>query len=63
MAVPIDRDIPDLTGWMAYCSTCDSNRAAERVRVRDTETGEEYFEFVCDFCHSILLTFHRKRTQ
>jgi hypothetical protein len=59
VAVPIDRDVPDLTGWLAYCPTCGQNREIRRVRER-AKTEAEYFEFVCTFCHSILLTFHRR---
>jgi len=59
VAVPIDRDVPDLTGWLAFCPTCGHDREVRRVRERDAHTGAEYFAFVCIFCHSTLLNFHR----
>ena len=59
MAVPIDRDVPDLTEWLAYCPTCGQDREVRRVR-ENAKTGAEYFEFVCTFRHCTLLTFHRR---
>jgi hypothetical protein len=51
--------IPDLTGWQAYCETCKEFRETRRAEDRDASTDEEYFEWVCLECHSILLTFER----
>jgi hypothetical protein len=59
VAVPIDRDVPDLSGWVAYCSTCGQDREVRRIR-ESAKTKGEYFEFVCTFCHSTLLTLHRR---
>ena len=55
--------IPDLDGWEAYCEECKAFREAQRARERNAVTGSEYFEFVCETCHSILLTFQRLGTQ
>lgn len=63
MAIPIDRDVPDPTGWVAYCPACDQDREVQRARVRDAETGTVYFELVCAFCHLVLLTFRRKASR
>ena len=52
--------IPDLTGWEAYCPECKKFREARRLQERDASDRAEYFEFVCNTCHSILLTFQRK---
>jgi uncharacterized protein (DUF983 family) len=55
--------VPDLGGWEAYCETCGAFREARRADDRDVKTGSPYFEFVCNTCHSILLTFQRLGTQ
>ena len=55
--------IPDLTGWEAYCEGCGSFQEARRAQERDASNGSEYFEFICNTCHSILLTFQRLGTQ
>ena len=55
--------VPDLEGWEAYCETCGAFREARRVESQDVSDGTEYFEFVCNVCHSILLTFQRLGTQ
>src|SRR5436190_14411604 len=55
--------IPDLQSWEAYCSECQAFREARRAQERDAKDGTEYFEFVCNKCHSILLTFQRLGTQ
>ena len=39
---------------------CDARVEERRCQERDASNGEEYFEFVCNTCHSILLTFSRK---
>ena len=63
VAVPIDRDIPDLTGWVAYCPTCDKGREVRRARERDAAMDAEYIEFICIFCQSTLLTLYRRRSR
>ncbi len=55
--------IPDLDGWEAYCEECKAFREARRAQERDVGDGTEYFEFVCNTCHSILLTFQRLGTE
>src|SRR5438128_12289419 len=55
--------IPDLEGWEAYCEVCKAFREARRAQERDVGDGTEYFEFVCNTCHSILLTFQRFGTE
>ena len=55
--------IPDLTGWEAYCEECGSFQESRRTQNQDAGDGSEYFEFVCNTCHSILLTFQRLGTQ
>ena len=55
--------IPDLQGWEAYCEECKAFREARRAQERDVRDGTEYFEFVCNTCHSILLTFQRLGTE
>lgn len=52
-------EIPDLTGWEAYCETCETFREARRMDARDAKDDTPYHEFVCNTCHSILLTFQR----
>lgn len=47
----------DPTGWEFYCEECDTFREARRADERDARNGSPYHEFVCDTCHSILLTF------
>jgi hypothetical protein len=54
-----DYSIPDLTGWDAYCPECETFREARRAQERDASDRAEYFEFVCNACHSVLLTFQR----
>jgi hypothetical protein len=55
--------IPDLDGWEVYCEDCKAFREARRTQNHDVSDGIEYFEFVCNTCHSILLTFQRLGTQ
>ena len=55
--------IPDLNEWEAYCEACGAFREARRTQNRDTRDDTEYFEFVCNTCHSILLTFQQLGTQ
>jgi hypothetical protein len=55
--------IPDLEGWEAYCDEGKAFREARRADERDASDGTEYFEFVCNTCHSVLLTFQRLGTQ
>jgi hypothetical protein len=54
--------IPDLNGWEAYCDECGTFCEVRRAEERDASTGSEYFEFVCNTCHSILLTLKRHRS-
>jgi len=54
------RVVPNLEGWLAYCEERDAKVEARRCQERDASNGDEYFEFVCNACHSILLTFCRK---
>jgi cytochrome c5 len=39
------------------------SRKPGRVQARYAADSSEYFEFVCNTCHSILLTFQRLGTQ
>jgi len=55
--------IPDLEGWEAYCENCHAFREARRAEACDASDNTEYFEFVCNTCHSILLTFQLLGTQ
>src|SRR5258707_15360380 len=55
--------IPNLEGWEAYCEECKAFREARRAQERDVGDGTEYFEFVCNTCYSILLTFQRLGTE
>jgi hypothetical protein len=38
-------------------------RGARRADERDVRDGSEYFEFVCNTCHSILLTLQKLDTE
>ena len=58
-----DAAIPDIEGWEVYCETCGAFRTARRAQERDASDDSEYFEFVCNTCHSILMTFQRLGTQ
>jgi hypothetical protein len=51
--------IPDLVGWQAYCEECETFREVSRARERNAVNNQEYFEFVCTECGTILLTFQR----
>jgi hypothetical protein len=55
--------IPDLDGWEAYCEACGVFREARRAQERDAAKGSDDSEFICNTCHSILLTFQRLGTQ
>ena len=55
--------IPDPEGWETYCEVCKAFREARRAQERDVGDGTEYFEFACNTCHSILLTFQRLGTE
>jgi hypothetical protein len=50
---------PGTAEWVAYCETCHAFRDVRRAQARDAGDFSEYFEFVCNTCHSILLTFQR----
>jgi hypothetical protein len=56
-------DVPDLTGWEAYCNECGCFRETRRADERGARDASEYHEFVCNTCHSILLTFQPLGTQ
>ena len=51
--------VPDLADWEVYCRECGEFRLAHRATETDAETQEQYFEFVCSTCFTILLTFQR----
>jgi hypothetical protein len=55
--------ISDLEGWESYCETCGAFREARRVEASDVSDGSEYFEFLCNTCHSVLLRFQQLGTQ
>jgi hypothetical protein len=55
--------IPDLKAWEAYCENCHAFREVRRAEACDASDNTEYFEFLCNTCHSILLTFQRLGTQ
>jgi hypothetical protein len=59
----VPNPIPDLDGWEAYCDKCGAFREARRAEAHDVSDGSEYFEFLCNTCYSILLTFQRVGTQ
>jgi cytochrome c5 len=47
---------PDLTGFVAFCKSCGADRTVRMSREADDGTGEVYYEYMCDECHSVLLT-------
>ena len=51
--------IPDLTGWQAYCDGCRRFREVRRAQELDVSTYEEYFNFVCNNCHNIVMSIRR----
>ena len=53
--------VSDLDGWKAYCDECRVFREVRRCQERDVDGREEYFKFVCNVCHYIVLTLQRKR--
>src|SRR5882724_1287271 len=55
--------IPDLKVGKRTAKNARHFREARRARERDAVDGTEYFEFVCNTCHSILLTFQRLGTE
>jgi hypothetical protein len=56
-----DYSIPDLTAWEAFCPSCKTYGSARRAQEGDVLSREEYFEFVCMECHTVLLTFQRAK--
>jgi hypothetical protein len=62
MASSDQSSIPDLQGWEVYCDDCEAYRLVRRAKERDAVTGEEYYEFICVSCASILVSVHRART-
>jgi hypothetical protein len=55
--------VPDLNGWEAYCEECGCFREARRVDNRDLRFGSQYYEFICNTCHSVLLSFQALGTE
>jgi hypothetical protein len=51
--------VSDLDGWQAYCDDCKAFRDVRQEQ--DNDSREEYFEFVCNVCHHIVLTLQRKQ--
>ena len=51
--------IPDLTGWQAYCDDCRMFREVRRAQEWDVSTQEEYFDFVGNNCHNIVMSLRR----
>jgi hypothetical protein len=49
----------DPAGWNFFCEECDAFREARRMDARDAINDSLYHEFVCNTCHSILLTFQQ----
>jgi hypothetical protein len=49
----------DPTGWEFYCEDCETFREVRRADEHDAKSGSPYHEFVCNTCHSILLTFQQ----
>jgi hypothetical protein len=47
---------PALSGFTAYCESCETNRTVHLSKEADTGTGEVYYEYMCDECFMILLT-------
>jgi hypothetical protein len=45
------------SGWEFFCEGCDTFRDARRADEHSTRDDGLYHEFVCNTCHSILLTF------
>ncbi len=52
-------ELPDLTGFEAYCENCKTFRHAHRADEVDAVDGTTYSEFLCSTCFTILLTFQR----
>jgi hypothetical protein len=59
----VTNPIFDLAGWEAYCENCAAFREARRVEAHDASDCTQYFDFRCNTCHSVLLTFQRLGTQ
>jgi hypothetical protein len=49
--------------WLIRCENCAAFHEARRADEREASDGTQHFEFVCNTCHSILLTFQRLGTQ
>ncbi len=56
-------ELPDLTGFEAYCENCKAFRLTHRADEVATVDGLPYSEFICSTCFSILLTFQRVKTE
>lgn len=52
----------DFSGWEVYCQKCATYRIGRISQERDIFNRTQYFELVCNGCHSILLTCQRSDT-
>jgi hypothetical protein len=51
-------DLPDLTGWKAYCENCGSFHQA-RLSMHDASEGKQQVALACVRCAAIVLTLQR----
>jgi hypothetical protein len=56
-------ELPDLSGFEAYCENCKTFRLAHRADEVDAVDGSPYSEFICSTCFAILLTFQRVKVE
>jgi hypothetical protein len=47
---------PDLAGWLVWCDNCQEDRPVRRMQEREAGTDDDYYDYVCTECASILLT-------
>jgi hypothetical protein len=47
---------PDLDGFAVYCTSCPADRPVHMSMETDAGTYELYYKYMCDECHTVLLT-------
>jgi hypothetical protein len=55
----VNPEPPNLDGSQAWCEIYAAPRELNRMKERDQDTGEVYYDYVCRECSSIVLNIHR----
>ncbi|HXE13834.1 MAG TPA: hypothetical protein VN633_17030 [Bryobacteraceae bacterium] len=54
---------PNLSAFLAYCRTCETQRDISVREEKDATTGEVYYDLVCPVCFSVFATLTPKQPE